>query len=335
MCSTERHRRVEAVTSSATLPARVLPGWFVGVAVVATLLTWASAFVAIRAVGDTFAPGPMALLRLAAGSLTLTVFVLVRGRVRVPGRTGAALVAAYGVAWFAGYTVVLNAAEHHLDAGTAAMLVNVAPILVAVVAGRLLGEGYPRPLLVGIAVSFTGVVIIASAGTGGGSDRLGLVLGLLAAVLYAAGVLVQKVALRHTDALTATWLGCLVGTAVLTPFTGRAVAELGGASWQAVAAVAYLGVFPTALGFALWAYALTRLDAGALTATTLSVPGIVVLMSWAALGELPAAAALLGGALCLLGVAVSRRRAATPARPAAAVVPPAPAPEARSATPCR
>ena len=46
------------------------------------------------------------------------------------------------------------------------MLVNVAPILVAVVAGRLLGEGYPRPLLVGIVVSFTGVAMIAVGGSG-------------------------------------------------------------------------------------------------------------------------------------------------------------------------
>ena len=70
----------------------------------------------------------------------------------------------------------------------------------------------------------------------------------------------------------------------------------------------YLGIFPTAVGFTLWAYALTRTDAGAMAATTLSAPGIVVLMSWAVLGELPTIAGLLGGALCLLGVAISRRR---------------------------
>ena len=52
-----------------------------------------------------------------------------------------------------------------------------------------------------------------------------------------------------------------------------------------------------------------------MASTTLSVPGIVVLMSWALLGELPTGTALVGGALCLLGVAVSRRRPrrATPA----------------------
>jgi drug/metabolite transporter (DMT)-like permease len=308
------------VDSLPRAPARVgAERLLVGAAVLGTLLTWASAFVAIRAIGDTFDPGPMALLRLIAGSLTLTVFVLARTRGRWParpGRSGAALIAGYGVAWFAGYTVVLNAAERHLDAGTAAMLVNIAPILVAVVAGRLLGEGYPRPLLIGIVVSFTGVTIIGVGGAGGSSDRLGLLLGLATAVLYAVGVLAQKVALRSTDPVTATWLGCLVGTVVLLPFAGSAAVELARAPWPAVAAVIYLGVFPTAIGFALWAYALTRIDAGALAATTLSVPGIVVLMSWAVLGELPALSALVGGALCLLGVAISRRRSRPAVRPA-------------------
>ena len=286
------------------------PSYRVPAAVGVTLVVWASAFVAIRALGESFSPGPMALLRLVAGSLALTVVVLVRGRrPALPARRGLLLIATYGLLWFAGYTLVLNTAERHLDAGTAAMLVNVGPLLVAAAAGRFLGEGYPRPLLVGIAVSFTGVTIIALGGAGAHGDLLGILLGLASAVLYAAGVLTQKVTLRTTDALTATWLGCLVGTVALLPFTPVTVDELRHAPATAVAAVVYLGVFPTAGGFALWAYALTRVNAGTLASTTLSVPGLVVLMSWALLGELPSAAGLVGGALCLLGVAVSRRRA--------------------------
>jgi drug/metabolite transporter (DMT)-like permease len=301
----------ELMVESLAIGAPPRPRPLVAAAIVGTLLLWASAFVAIRAIGDTFAPAPMALLRLVAGSAALTVFVLARSRGRLPARPNrrsAALIVGYGVLWFAGYTVALNSAERHLDAGTAAMLVNVAPILVAVVAGRLLGEGYPRPLLVGIVVSFTGVAVIAVGGPGVYGDWLGVLLGLASAVLYAAGVLTQKVTLRSADALTATWLGCVVGTVVLLPFAGPALEELGRAPWSAIVAVVYLGIFPTAVGFTLWAYALTRTDAGAMAATTLSVPGIVVLMSWAVLGELPTIAGLLGGALCLLGVAISRRR---------------------------
>ena len=45
--------------------------------------------------------------------------------------------------WFGGYNVALNAAEHLLDAGTSALLINVNPILVAIMAGIFLKEGFP------------------------------------------------------------------------------------------------------------------------------------------------------------------------------------------------
>lgn len=280
--------------------------WQVPVAVGTVLLLWASAFIAIRVMGRTFSPGPLALGRLVFGSLTLGVIALWYRRPLPRGR-GLVMVATYGVLWFAGYTVILNAAERHLDAGTAAMLVNLAPILVAVAAGLFLGEGFPRPLVVGILVAFAGVAIIAAAGIGGHSDGLGIVLGIVTALLYSAGVLTQKVALRTVDPVSATCIGCVVGTVVLTPFLPQAIGEFSRASEGAIAAVAYLGIFPTAIAFTLWAYALTRTSAGRLASTTLAVPAIVVLMSWIVLGEVPTAFALIGGALCLAGIALSRR----------------------------
>jgi len=74
----------------------------------------------------------------------------------------------------------------------------------------------------------------------------------------------------------------------------------------------YLGVVPTALAFTTWAYALTRTTAGRMGVTTYVVPAIVVLMSWALLGETPRPLACLGGMLCLAGVAVSRGRKRRP-----------------------
>jgi len=65
------------------------------------------------------------------------------------------------------------------------------------------------------------------------------------------------------------------------------------------------------VGFALWAFALTRINAGTLASTTLAVPSIVVIISWATLGELPTAVGLVGGASCLAGVALSRHRPGT------------------------
>ena len=72
------------------------------------------------------------------------------------------------------------------------MLVNIGPILIAVFAGLLLGEGFPRRLLAGIAVAFAGVLLIGAATRGSGADLLGVVLCVVAAVTYAGGVVAQK-----------------------------------------------------------------------------------------------------------------------------------------------
>jgi drug/metabolite transporter (DMT)-like permease len=275
-----------------------------------TVLVWASAFVVIRDAGTDLSPGPLALVRLAVASVALTLIVLVRGRRtrRLPRSwRSAGPIVAYGVLWLAGYTVALNAGERHVDAGTAALLVNLAPVLIAVGAGLFLGEGFPRTLFVGLAVALAGVGVIATDSSSGG-DWVGVVFCLLAAVLFTAGMLIQKAAIHHVDGLTATWLACLAGTVALAPWLPQTLDELGSASGQAIAGAVYLGLFPTAIGFVTWAYALRRTSAGRLSATTYAVPAVSVLMSWALLSEVPTVYGLAGGALCLAGVGISRRR---------------------------
>lgn len=281
--------------------------WRVMTAIGCVLLLWASAFVAIRWVGDDLSAGSLALARQLVAATVLVGVALWR-RPPFPRGRSLVLVLVYGLLWFGGYTLVLNLAERHLDAGTTAMLVNVAPLIVAVVAGVVFKEGFPKTLVVGIGVAFVGVVLIAAGGVGAHSDPVGIALGLLAAVLYASGVLVQKVALRTTDALAATWVGCAAGAVALLPFLPNLVGELADAPGSAVGAAVYLGVFPSAVAFLLWAWVLQRSTAGATASATLAVPAIVVLLAWVLLGELPTPLAILGGVLCLAGVAWSRRR---------------------------
>jgi len=72
--------------------------------------------------------------------------------------------------------------------------------------------------------------------------------------------------------------------------------------------VVYLGVFPTAIAFSTYAFALSSMTAGNLSVTTYLVPPITVLLSWLVLSEVPPTMAYVGGALCLVGVALARRR---------------------------
>ena len=283
------------------------PGGRTILAVVVTVLAWASAFVAIRGVGEDFSPGALALGRLLIGTAVLGALLAGRGWVR-PDRREWTLLAVCGIGWFGIYNVSLNAAEQYLDAGTTAMLVNIGPILIAVFAGLLLGEGFPRWLVAGIAVAFAGVVLIGVATRSAEADLAGVVLCVVAAVTYAGGVVAQKPVLRRLPALQVTITACLIGMLCCLPWAGDLAGELGDAPAGSIAGMVYLGVVPTALAFSTWAYALSRMDAGKLGVTTYVVPPIVILLGWFLLDEVPPPLAFVGGAVCLAGVALSRRR---------------------------
>lgn len=283
-----------------------------------TVLLWASAFVAIRHVGHDLSAGPLALGRLVVASLVLGVVVLARRPRHVPTESRGAgwprgrawvRVVVCGVSWFGVYNVALNAAERRVDAGTAAMLVNVGPILIAVLAGLVLREGFPRPVFAGGIVAFAGVVVIGLAtSSGGGADVAGVALCLVSAVGYTVGVVAQKPLLSTVSALRVTWLAATVAAVACLPYAPALVRELAAAGPDAALWVAYLGVGPTAVAFTTWAYALARTSAGRAGTTTYLVPPLTILLGWLLLAEVPAPLAFAGGALCLSGVYLSRRR---------------------------
>jgi drug/metabolite transporter (DMT)-like permease len=279
-----------------------------------TVALWGSAFVAIRAAGRAFSAGPLALGRLLVSCVVLGAVALLR-RQPLPRRRDFLGIAAYGVLWLCIYSVSLNAAERRVDAGTASMLINTGPVLIAVLAGAFLREGFPRGLFAGCLVAFAGCVIIGFATSRSGSRAgLGIALCLVAALAYAAAVVVQKPVLARGPPLQVTWLGCAAATLACLPFAPALARDAAHAGAPAIGWMVYLGVAPTAVGFASWSFALRRTSAGRMASLTYLIPPVAVLLGWAVLGETPPWLAGVGGALCLGGVYLARRPAATAGR---------------------
>jgi drug/metabolite transporter (DMT)-like permease len=285
-------------------------------AALVTVLLWGSAFVGIRSAGHAFSPGALTLGRLLVATVALGLIGTLRGE-RLPSRAqlriaGPALLVC-GLLWFGAYNLALNSGERRVDAGTAAMLTNVGPVLIAILAGVLLKEGFPRNLFVGCAIAFAGVAVIALASSQHAATRTGVLLCLGAAGAYAGGVVAQKVVLRTLGATQTIFLCSVIGAVVTLPFVAQLVRQVGDAPAGSIGWLVFLGLGPTAVGFSTWAYALTRWDAGRTAAMTYLVPPVSILLGWAWLGETPASLAYLGGALCLAGVAWTRRRPASAA----------------------
>ncbi|MGL5810429.1 MAG: DMT family transporter [Nocardioides sp.] len=302
-----RHRPRRPVSAASFAPA---------LAVLVTMVLWASAFVAIRHLGRSFSPGSLALGRLAVASGCLGAVAATQGLVRLT-RAEWFAVAGIGVLWFGVYNVALNTGELLVDAGTAAMILQVSPLLIALLAAVFLNERFTGLLGAGLLVSFTGVVMIGvTAPDGGGDPVLGAALCVLSAIVYSISVILQKPLTSRIPAIQITWLACTVGMLTCLPFGGQLLHDLRAATTPDVWWVAYLGVFPTAIAFTTYAYALGRMDAGRLGVTTYLVPPITIGMGWAFLSESPAPLAYVGGLLALLGVAIARhRRADRTARP--------------------
>ena len=188
---------------------------------------WASAFVAIRHLASDFSAGALSLGRLVVGSVALGVVALSRGMPRPSGRDWVSLVV-IGVLWFGVYNVALNQGEHHVDAGTSVMLIQISPVLIAVLATVFLGERFTVWLGLGLALAFSGVVLISLAQPNGQNDLVGVLLCLLAALVYSISLVVQKPLVSRLSALHVTWLACTIGAVVCLPFAGRLVHDTAG-----------------------------------------------------------------------------------------------------------
>lgn len=315
--------QVTSTTAADRAPATSPPTWMPVTAVAVTLVFWASAFVAIRHLGEDFSPGALTLGRLLVGSVCLGVAALSRGLPRPTGREWVSIVL-IGVLWFGVYNVALNAGERRVDAGTAAMLIQVSPVLIALLAAVFLHERFTLYLGLGLALAFSGVGLISLSTSGsadGGNDVLGVVLCLVSAVVYSISLILQKPLVARLPAIHVVWLACTVGAISCLPFAGRLADETAAASVSSIVWIVYLGVFPTAIAFTTYAYALRHMSASNLGVTTYLVPPITIIMGVVFLGEAPPPMAYVGGALALVGVAVARRKP----RPRPVVDVPAPA----------
>ena len=153
------------------------------------------------------------------------------------------------------------------------MIIQIGPVIVALLAVPLFGERLHAWLVAGMVVGFAGVAVIArGSSTDADASLVGVLLVLVAAAMYAVGVLTQKVLLRRIPSVQVVFVSFLMGAVTCLPFAGDlpSIVAVGGSElWWIV----YLGVLPTAVAFTTWAYALTHTDAGKLSLTTFLVPG--------------------------------------------------------------
>ena len=273
-------------------------------AVALTVVLWASAFPAIRAALDGFSAVELSVLRLFVASLALAC-VAPRFEPRRPARRDIPALVAAGALGMSAYQLLLNAGEQTVTAGTASLLVSIGPIFVAVLAAVFLHERITRRAAGGIAIAFSGALIIALGQGGGVTLSSGALVVLAAALSQAAFFVLQKPLLARYTAFEVTAYAMWAGTVLLVPFGAGVPDAVAHAGAEPLLAVVLLGVGASAVGFISWAFALARMPVSTASSALYSVPVVAILVALVWLGELPSLASVLGGAVALGGVVLA------------------------------
>jgi drug/metabolite transporter (DMT)-like permease len=243
------------------------------------------------------------LLRFAIAAAVLWP-LLVLNRVPLPRGKGLLVLVGMGGLGYAGQSFAYFAALEHASAGLVALLLYLHPALVAILSRVVLRHALSRVQLGAIAMALVGSALTVGGATDG--TPLGIVLGVLAAAIYAGYILTGSAIPRDVSPLASSAVVVTSAGAVLAAVTaarGPVLPEgLGG--WSAVAAIALVC---TVAAITLFLAGLERLGPVKATIYSTVEPAFTILLAVLLLGERMTYARAAGGALVLVAVVVLAR----------------------------
>lgn len=250
---------------------------------------------------------PLLLVRFALAAALFWGLALARGPQRgirsVPRRIrGTAL--ALGAVGYAAQAGLYFLALGRIDPALLSLLLYTYPAMVMVAALALGREPATPRRLMALGAATTGVALVLAGAGAGAFDALGAAMGLGAAAVYTAYILVADTVVADVDPVP---LSALVATGATATFaaTGAATGSLdlgfGAAAWFWLACIAVVSTVAAVLAFFA---GLRRVGPGAASILSTFEPVVTIALAFACFGDRLAPVQLAGGALVLAAVVI-------------------------------
>ncbi len=277
------------------------------IALAVAIILWSSAFVGIRMGLKGYSPGSLALFRFLIASICMGLIYLKWSNKNKFSKKDLLLLFLFGAIGIGGYHVFLNYGEISIPSGIASFIVSQSPLISMFFAIAFLRESFSPGAMVGALISIIGVGLISIGESDHFKFDIGILFMLIATLLSGLYSVLQKPFLKKYHAIDVTVIiiwGC---TLVLLVYLPSLLRDIKTASMSATIAVVYLGIFPAAIAYIAWSYALARMPASQCVSFLYFMPVIATVLGWLCLGEVPVVLSLFGGMIALLGVWIANR----------------------------
>ena len=271
-----------------------------------TVLLWASAFVFTKIALTYYTAEAIGVLRYVIASL-LFIVIGVFQKIGLPEKKDIPKFLLSGALGFSLYMITFNQASKSLTAATGSVVIASAPILTALFAWMIFKERIRSLGWVAIIIEFIGILIL-TLWNGILSVNAGIFWMFGAAVCISGYNLLQRSLLKKYSALQSTAYSVLAGTLFLLWYLPDAAVQFGNAPLQQLLVMIFLGVFPSALAYMLWAKALMLAQkTSEVTNYMFVTPLLAALMGFLIMGEIPALSTWLGGLMIFAGLLLFKK----------------------------
>lgn len=274
-------------------------------ALLLTVLGWGSSFVGIRLGVECYSPEIMTFGRYLIAAIIAFIIYLY-----IPNKVYMSLIDRLksmfcGVVGMGIYSYSIGIGEQTVPASVAGFIVGMMPICASILATFIYKEAISRRLWVGIALSVTGLYIIAVSGHDEASYGLGLLWVFCSAICGTAYTLLQKPLIKRIPPgqfiCHCLWGAALFLFVVFMFSSSSFLKEFQSASVLSTLSIVYQGIFPSILAYFGWSYALSKVNVAKAGLVLYAMPIVSALLSWLILSEVPTTLAKFGMGLAFSG----------------------------------
>jgi len=269
-----------------------------------TMLIWSSTFSFTKVSLEAFSVPMLSILRFIFAGLFMLAFACIK-RIGLPDKRDIPWFLLAAAVGFSVYQPIFNKGMNMLTSATACIVIVTAPVITGVFALILFGEKIRIGGWIGMAICFTGIVILML-WNGVLSINTGIVWMFGAACFLAAYTLIQRKLTRKYTALQSTAYSIIIAAVMLLfllPFTDPK--ELAIATPRQWMSTVYLGFFGSAVSYLCWSKALSLTDKTAkISNLQFLQPALSMTWGFLIVMEVPTAEVFVGMFVILLGMMI-------------------------------